>query len=444
MIRPRTIACLYLIYATLAVLLFATTMPPMQNADEQAQAYRADQVSHLGLVGGRLADGQIGGNVDAGLPALYRATLALPFHPGAKVTREMYVARPMGMPAPNGFPNTAVYPPVFYLPAAAMAWAARHLDIPLPHALVLMRLAGGAASVAAGAAAIALSGNAAIWLFAVLLLPMSLSLDAAVSQDGPMLACVALAVALLLRLRSAAPPPRRAAFVTMCVLLTLAAAARPPYLAFGLMALAAPVPAGWRRWGLGSIVAATVVWCAANARLVVLPEPPGGVVAPWRQLVGLCAHPGRLPALIGRTWAATDHIIRRSFIGIPGWLDVDLPGFYHELAWAGLALALVAGLLAGRGALSMRAAGWGVLAILGSVIGVALLQDLDWTVVGSPVIDGIQGRYFLAPALLLALPVARPLVARTAWPGVFAVPVLLFPVATLAVTVHAMIIRYYF
>jgi uncharacterized membrane protein len=444
MVRPRTIALLYLLFATLAVLLFATTMPPMQNADEQAHAYRADQVSHLGLIGVRLADGQIGGDVDAGLPALYRATSALPFHPEAKVTREMYVAHPMGMPAPTGFPNTAIYPPFLYLPAAAMALAVRHLAIPLPHALVLMRLASGAASIALGAAAIALSGNAALWLFAVLLLPMSLSLDAAVSQDGPMLACVALAVALCLRMRVAPPAFARPAYLAMCALLAVVAMARPPYLAFALLTFAAPVPTVWRRAGLGAIAALTIVWCAINAGHLVLPVRPGGVVAPLAQLGGLLIHPQRLPALVSNTWQMTDHIIQRGFIGIPGWLDVNLPDFYHRLAWAALALSIPASLVAGRGGIALRSAALAALAILAAVIGVALIQYMTWTVVGSPVIDGIQGRYLLAPSLLLAVLLARRWTVPTRASAWLAAPVLILPVASIAVTEHALLIRYYF
>jgi len=55
------------------------------------------------------------------------------------------------------------------------------------------------AAVAVGAAAIACAGGAAVWIFMILTLSMSLSLIASSSQDGLLLACSALAGALVVR-----------------------------------------------------------------------------------------------------------------------------------------------------------------------------------------------------------------------------------------------------
>ncbi len=73
----------------------------------------------------------------------------------------------------------------------------------------------------------------------------------------------------------------------------------------------------------------------------------------------------------------------------------------------------------------------------------ALAQYLTWTVLGSPVIEGIQGRYLLPPALLLGLlvrPSAAPAEAQAGW---LTAPVLLLPAFSLAVSVHAIVWRYY-
>lgn len=84
------------------------------------------------------------------------------------------------------------------------------------------------------------------------------------------------------------------------------------------------------------------------------------------------------------------------------------------------------------------------LAVSGSAGGVALIQYMTWTALGAPVVDGIQGRYFLAPALLLSIPLRRhpkPCGSNTAvW---LAAPVLAFPIVSIAAMMHALVWRYY-
>ena len=106
--------------------------------------------------------------------------------------------------------------------------------------LYLSRLLSGMVSVAVGGAAIALAGTFGPWLFAMLLLPMSLSLMAAVSQDGLMFSLAAPSAAIMARamierrgggVGSDPGPPFR--LLVLC--LALIGMARPPY-------------APWRCW----------------------------------------------------------------------------------------------------------------------------------------------------------------------------------------------------
>ncbi len=434
----------YALFATLAVLLLATTMPPLQNADEAAHSFRADQISRLHFAGEVIADGEYGGDVSSGLADLQHETAAIPFHPASKVTREMYAPLPWGDKVPTGFPNTALAPPLFYLPAAAMDAVTRQMGIALPHALVLMRLATGFVTVAIAAAAIALAGNAAIWLFEVLLLPMSEALSAAVSQDGPLLACTALATALFLYVRRVQSVRQLLAFAAMCLLLAAVGMARLPYLAFALLPLAAPVKRSWRIIGALFICICVVAWVALSAAHVPVPLRPDGIVSPVGQFVALLTHPWRIGFVAVRTWLANGDLIARSFIGQLGWLDVDLPTFYRQLCWVGLALAACAAWRSGprllsRGVLALQAS-----SVIGAIGAMALLQYLTWTAVGAPVIEGIQGRYFLAPALVLGVFLDRPLPSSTRLAHWLSIPVLIFPVASIAVVMHALITRYYF
>jgi len=444
MVTPRNVALLFGLFASLAILLLATTMPPLQNPDEEAHAFRADQVSRLVPMGQVLDDGEFGGTISSGLVEEEQKTAGLRFHPEIKATRDMTVPLAWGSLLQRGFPNTAVNPPFFYLPAAALAAISRSAGIPLPHALVLMRLANGVTTIIIAAAAISLAGDAALWLFAVLLLPMSLAVTSAVTQDGPLLASGALAVSLYLHLRKPHSLYRLVSFTAMCVLLTMIAMARVPYFAFVLLILATPVRLSWRVIGMLFMSVCVVGWSLRSAAHFPLPHWPQGVVSPGLQVLSLVTHPWRVPLLIIRSLQANDGMIARSFIGQLGWLDVELPAFYRRLAWAGLALA--ATLVWRRGTPGGATRQWRLeaLAVAGAVLGVGLIQYITWTVVGSPVVDGLQGRYFLVPALVLGVLFTRDAgSARPSadWP---AVPVLLLPIISIAVTIHALILRYYF
>ncbi len=435
------LALLYALYASLAVLLLAPLMPPLQNADETAHLARADQISHGGPIGVRIADGQFGGRADSGVFDLARATATLPGQPDHKVTRAMEAPVPWGELRATGFPNTAVNPPFFYLPASLAALAARHAGIALPHALVLMRLASGGVTVVGGAIAIAVAGSAGLWLFTILLLPMSLSLSAAVSQDGPMLACAALAAALFLRLRETDAASARAGwmFCALCVALTLLGTGRAPYTAFALLTLACPTRRRWRVAGFLCVVAASAAWSLRSAAYLPPPFRADGVVAPAAQLVGVMVHPWRIPPLAWHTFQAQGPSIYYGFIGRPGWLDVRLPTWIYPTASIALLAAAAACWRTTRDGRE-HAAKLSLLTVIAACGGVFLIQYMTWTTLGSPVIEGVQGRYFLAPALLASLCFAS---AERRVPRWLALPVVCFPVVGIAVTVHAVILRYY-
>jgi uncharacterized membrane protein len=73
---------------------------------------------------------------------------------------------------------------------------------------------------------------------------------------------------------------------------------------------------------------------------------------------------------------------------------------------------------------------------------VLVIQYLTWTVPGAPVVDGLQGRYFLPPALMLVtlLPKTERVVSRR---DMVRAAVVLFPVISVAATVYTLLLRYY-
>jgi len=435
--KRTSFSFVYFLLVTLGMALAATLMPPFQNADEPAHIYRADQISHGQLLCKNLSSFICGGRVDGGLVDAAAAFHAIPFHRENKVTQAMFADPDWGRRVAREFSNTAIYPPAFYLPAAGALAVSRRLGLPVLQGVLAARLATGAMSIAIGTASIAIAGDAAIWLFAVLLLPMSLCLGAAVSQDGPMLAATALAAALCRR-AGEAPSPRRLAAIA--ALLALVGMARPPYAAFALVLLGLRIRWFYRVAGLLCVLAATAGWALLNANRVHVWPAPGAPIDPGAQLRGMLAAPGRLPGIMAHTWHHLGPGLLGGFIGEPGWLDVDLPWTYQCMAWAMLGVALVGFLPAVR----LRAAATALVpaAMVAAAAGMALLLYLTQSSVGAAEIDGLQGRYFLPPALLLAaLPSAggpRP----RGW-GLFHAAILAFPLVTIPVTINAIVGRYY-
>jgi uncharacterized membrane protein len=193
------------------------------------------------------------------------------------------------------------------------------------------------------------------------------------------------------------------------------------------------------------VLAATLGWGLLNLKLIRPPVYPDGIVNPAMQLHGLMAAPGRLFVLFANTGRLYGYGLLKEFIGQPGWLDVNLPAWFGLATYAVLAAAL--GLVVCTCRLSSRVSSLPPAAILVASAGLVLLQYLTWDRVGAPMIDGLQGRYFLAPALLVAaLPSRRQRLPAQFMPLARAVQccVLLFPVISLPVLLHAILLRYYF
>ena len=138
--------------------------------------------------------------------------------------------------------------------------------------------------------------------------------------------------------------------------------ARPPYAGFVLVLLTALVPLRLRLVGIIAVLAAVLGWVFLNAPHVVLPvfpagAPfPAGTPDPIAQARGLMLAPWRLASLLSATSRVHGRELLLSFIGEPGWLDVDLPLAYHAAAWIILGIAfLLVFAAAGRPRLRLEA-----------------------------------------------------------------------------------------
>jgi hypothetical protein len=437
-------------------LLLVWTTPPFQMADEQTHLYRADILTFgpAGL-GERTVEGRryVTGRIHVGIIDAATAFDRLRFHPEQKVGAADYTAaanvrldaRSVDVP-----PGQALNP-AFYLPAAAaVAWG-RHFGWTVLHTLYLARVLGLLTCAGLGFAALSIARQARLPIFAVLTLPMSVALFAAVSQDGPLVATAALGVALMSRAMGEDRPLSRGETILIGLCIGAIAVAKLPYAILAVLILLAPTEDRRLRAAAGALaLAIPLAWNGWMTLGGWVPPPvPGMTTDTGAQVRFVLQHPDLLGALTAETFSIYGRHYAQEFVGTLGWLDTVLSPDFYPAAWIVLAFAVLASAAVGVSG-GWRYVRWAVLPlVLLGVVGVFASLYLGWSSVGAPRIEGVQGRYLLplALALPLALEGPRPLLSgdrlRTGAQALVSAAVLAFAWVGLVVTQLAVIHRYY-
>jgi len=431
----------FFILIALPVCLFlSVSVPTGEPPDEPAHIIRAASLLHGNFFGERQTWKDMEGNVIPGAgvvanPALLEASLNIFPNSHSIVDKKMsadlllrlhsikWAASPTFLYAPN----TAVYMPLFYIPAALALGVSHELGV-APHAAILLgRIVNSLCFTAIGLLALMIARHGRGILFCVLTLPMTLSLAASFNQDGLLIAVSTLAAALLTRRALSG-----GAYWLSSALLACVIAAKIAYIPLAGMML---IPLcqerrlpNWRPAIKVSLITALpgILWTVFSLLYVASPFVRGPAYHPgplWpgnpntlfhttdarSQLEVFLHNPLLIAELPAHDWR-TDAILSRlrELIGVLGQLDVLLP---HSLYWLWY-VALVSALLASVVRMenspqipNIKAVAVGVGAIILSYIAIYDVQYLSWTLVGAADVDGVQGRYglpllaFLAPVI---------------------------------------------
>lgn len=452
----RLLAVLYTVVGLVAVLWLSFSVPPYENPDEGTQFMRAEQVSRLTLIGYRLAPTIAGGVVDGSIIKTIRPYLPVRRSPTTHPTAEMHAAagafRWGEGDALGGFSNTAVYAPFLYAPASLTIAAGKAADLSVVTTLKVARATAGVVAVLIAAGAILLAGTAAPLLFTLLSLPMVLSQMASVSQDGMMFATAALAAALLVAPLRDGGRVSAGRFALGCLCIALFAMGRPPYVAMALLLLL-PNGLGWRirLAGFGLVLASVVGWTVLAKIVAVVifrfDIQPGEVIDPAQQLELILFHPLRYLHVMFLSLYLFGSAFADQIVGMLAWMDLILPRPYYQAAWI---VVLVAWLLShvpeGAARARLHLGLVTAVAMAAGMTGIFMAQFLVWTPVGSPVVHGVQGRYFI-PLILCGIGLLPLSLPYAPWPTVRLhragfVLVACFPVVSLAVMIHAYSVRY--
>ncbi|MDO4231452.1 MAG: DUF2142 domain-containing protein [Lautropia sp.] len=415
---PTTI--LLVVLSLLIGSLFSVLMPPMKSFDEADHLRRAYMLTRGKIFlmtmpcegetplchnGRRMSGGRIDGGLNEYLVMRHEhaGNARKENHEKQEQARQI---RWTGTRTFHEAPGTGYYFPLVYAPQAVGLAAGRMLDLTIEHSYYLARFSSLLFSILALVLAFSML-NASPIMLALLVLPMSLFQAASASLDTFSTALAILATCCFIRGMQDGPATSRRTLQLLGVTVFLVATSRTHLITMLLMPLAVAWRVGHRRAWLGAgLTVATVLVCLAIAipstvDFRVMRSASTGEIA-----LHYLGNPAELFAVFSRTLGGPDglHALLRSFVGHSFGL-IFPRHFYDAVFWLLAVLALLS--LAGWRQLQQALASRALLLTMGagSVFLGFLAMLLTFTPHPAHTIDGVQGRYFLVPILLMLLAV---------------------------------------
>lgn len=433
----------------LAGVAVSALIPPMQSPDEHSHIGRADSLSRGHLLLQTPPGESTGSMLDESLifftqPWLNKIVSGqakrLPPADKEAVSALRWRHKEHFLP----IPGTNYYFPLVYAPHAAALGVGQLLDLSVLHSYRLARIF----CIAAGAGLLVAAFRILrppLPAVALLLLPMSVFQWVMPTLDGVTTSLAVLALSLFARrMMDRERPPASEQWLLAGILFLLATTRVH---VFPLLLL--PFVLAWRQRSWRDTVPALVATVAALA---------------WTMYALLTTVDARVTRAHGtgtvvnyyvlRPWeflrvafaSATDDNLSgfyaRSFIGQLGWLDTQLPSPFYVVLGIGLAVCLA--IAAVRAPWRLAADGRAALAFtaVASVLLIFFALLVTWTPHPAKTIEGVQGRYFIVPALALAYAMARPPgePRRVGWPAAVGA---VFGGLALYALIAAMLARYH-
>lgn len=459
---PSMLARIYLCYALFTGLLLVIITPPFQTPDAVNHFYRATQVAEGHWFATRYV-GTSGGEIDSSAVDFANLFTPLIFGRGAKVERAMLEQAASihwsGVLRKAEFPNTAIYPPYTYLPQVVGIKIGQTVGLSVSRTYTLACLLGLLASTILTWCAIRTGRRVALAIFVVALLPISSMVFSSMSQETLVFPVAFLLVAYLDRSIERASVMTTRALALIGLALVLCISARPPYAGLLLLLFCPGLKLradgfGWVRRGVACLligmVSAAAAWLFSAAAWAPVP-PPRSMSG---QMAYLLLHPEAIFEIARATVRANGIFYLQSFVGILGWLNVYLaPRYYIAAGFAGILAGIWSACASpNTGAHSNGDRVWLIVSALMCVGMIFGALYLTWTPVQAPIVEGVQGRYFvpLVPLIGLALAGAAPIGELTRG-GIIAsrllavglLSVLLLPIYTYAQAASSLIGYYY-
>jgi len=397
---------IWLVLLLVGVILSAL-IPPLQSPDEADHLERAALLSQGVVLLQTPAGKSSGGQIDSGLAAYLNSYQYLWYHGDQKVTSKIKSAAEalrwsehmVFRPAPG----TGFYFPGIYLPQALGLATGRIFGLTIDVSYRLARLFVLLTIVTLLLLAFGMTAPSP-FVLSLLILPMTLFQCASATIDGLSVALVILALSMTLKaVRSKSISGRSIIIWSLILFILLTSRIQVfslifvmPYVYFltrNIRVLPAFLAVG----------VASVIWVLIALHHTVdlrVTLPGTSSVLAWSYL----EHPGSLWKIFSATFSDADltTFYQQSFIGILGWLDTYFQdGFYTAMLILLAGLAVLSVSLRRDRAWAWLSVGLIVSALVSTLL-IFFLLLVTWTPAGANTIQGVQGRYFILPALMVA------------------------------------------
>lgn len=417
------------VFTILAALGLSSLIPPMQSPDEESHIKRAYLISRGDFLLQRLPPdmagviddketaafkerarkhgGRIGGTIDLALEHFVAVHLTLARDAGMRfsATEKDLIAQKnwQGMRYFQVLPGTGYYFPAIYAPQALGLAVGQWFNLSVRHSYDLSKgLTLLACFGLLGLALRLMTPNPLV--AALLMVPMSLFQMLSPTIDGLTTSLAVLAASLFLASvdRERKHSARASWGLAICIFLLVTSRTHL------LPLLALPFYLAWRRQSRRDFFLGCLITVAALAWILFALQTTNDPRIVRSQtttqlLVQYAANPAAFFKIVAASLADGDlfAFYQRSFIGILGWLDTPLADHFYPVLWAGLALCALA-----AASISRLQDDWSarllLVAIAVTSIGLVFLAMLaTWTPHPASVVKGVQGRYFVVPAILL-------------------------------------------
>jgi uncharacterized membrane protein len=386
--------------------LLSVIVPPFQAPDEFDHVKRAYMFSHGQILLKSKNGSPSGGKVDTGLLEYMDRFVPLKGNANRKLSSDESVqasgihwAHKSSFETPVG---TAYYFPVMYAPQALGLALGKATGLTVDHSYRLARFLALAACLGMLFLAFRLYPPPTLVL-AILALPMNLFLLSSAALDGLATCTAVLALSSFMRLIEQGRLSRTLLY-TLTISIALVAACRANMLPLLLL----PFVAWWNVRDRRLLIAASVVtvfvlaWTLFTIKFTVYPPGPRNIDQAGK-LLSYLLHPWEFLRIVYATLtnASIVSFYAVSFIGVLGWLDAPFTTpIYYALG------SLLIGVFVFSFSLRpLSAHGWirGLMAVcaVGAVLLTFLALLVQWTVGPATTVDGVQGRYFMIPAMTL-------------------------------------------
>ena len=399
-LRPFIIVTLLVVGCTF----LSTIIPPLKSPDEHDHIERAYHLSKgvlaLDAPGGKSS----GGYVDTGLLRYLNSYQPNQVRLTKEDIEEANAIKWSGEQVFEPAPGTGYYFPMIYLPQASALWVGELLDLTIDSAYRMSRaFSFTAAALLLYFAFLLHPPNPLVICFIVM--PMTLFQFSSATIDGLATAMAIFVVSSFLKIRHDKPEAVTALVIAMSIAIIILSSSRVhtipllffliaisiftrSKLTFILFIISTMFIVGWTAFALSTV----------NDGRVLLGDTTSNIIRYY------AIQPMRFFSLLWQTFYDEHwrNFYFKSFIGILGWLDVEFDGHVYQTFGIVIGVLILASVSVGR----LRVL-WAERVL---IVGVALTSLLivffamlvTWTPHPAEYIMGVQGRYFLIPAILLS------------------------------------------